>query len=348
MEETFDSLNRKKTTLKHIADALQVSVSTVSRALKGHPRISYTMQQKVKQTADRLGYLSLDLLEEQKKKQSNLIGVIIPKISYHLYAMAISGIEKIAEENGMHIIVCQSNESYEREKSLVEELTMIGVKGIIASLASKTKDFTHFNNLKKLGIPIVFFNRECKDVITNKVTIDNSRAAFEAVNHLASIGCKRIAYLGGPELLQINRDRAAGYKKAVLHNNLEFIDDYLLFSSFDKESILSAARKLLYAPVHPDGILAFSDQIAVSIMVAAKERGIQMPEQLCVIGFNNEPVGELLEPSLTSVDQPGFRMGKESAKMLINEILEPSNLFEKKILKSFLVVRNSTNKNKTN
>lgn len=348
MKENNNPVNRKKTTLKDIADTLNVSVSTVSRALKGHSRISISMQEKVKRTANRLGYVSFDLLDEQKKKHSNLIGVIIPKISYHLYAMAISGIEKIAEENGMHIIVCQSNESYEREKSLVEELTAIGVKGIIASLASKTKDFSHFNELKKLDIPIVFFNRECKDVITNKVTIDNSRAAFEAVNHLAAIGCKKIAYLGGPEVLQINRDRAEGYKKALLCNNLEINDEYLLYSNFDKESVLTAARKLLYSPIHPDGILAFSDQIAITVMVAAKERGIQMPEKLCVIGFNNEPVGELLEPSLTSVDQPGHRMGEESAQLLINQLQKPSILFEKKILKSFLVIRNSTNKNKTN
>ena len=335
------------TTLKDIAEALQISVSTVSRALKENPRISLSTQKKVKQTAKRLGYLSVDLLEEKQKKHSNLIGVIVPKISYYLYAMAISGIEKVAEANGMHIIVCQSNESYEREKSLVEELSSIGVNGIIASLASKTKNFSHFNSLKKLGIPIVFFNRECKDVITNKVTIDNSRAAYEAVNHLISVGCKQIAYLGGPEELQINRDRANGYKNALLDHNLESKKEYLVYSNFDKESILSSARKLFYAPSHPDGILAFSDQIAVSVMLAAKERGIAIPEDLAIIGFNNEPVGELLDPSLTTIDQPGFRMGEESAQLLINELKKPSNLFEKRILKSFLVVRNSTNKNKS-
>ncbi|RCS26054.1 LacI family transcriptional regulator [Polaribacter sp. WD7] len=337
---------KKEITLQDIAKTLQISVSTVSRALKGHPRISETTQRRVKQAANRLGYLSIDLLEEQQKKHSNLIGIIVPKISYHLYAMAISGIEKVAESNGMHIIVCQSNESYQREKSLVEELIAIGVNGIIASLASETKTFSHFNQLKKLGIPIVFFNRECKDVISNKVTIDNSRAAYEAVSHLVDVGCKRIAYLGGPEVLQINRDRANGYKKALQDNNLEVIEDDLVYSNFDKESILSAARMLLYAPMHPDGILAFSDQIAISVMLVAKERGIDIPKKLCIIGFNNEPVGEFINPSLTSISQPGFRMGEEAAQLLVKELKEPSNLYEKRILKSFLVIRNSTNKNK--
>ena len=340
------SSNQNNITLKDIADELQLSVSTVSRALKSHPRIGQKTQEKVKKTAIRLGYLSIDLLEEQKKKNSTLIGVIVPKISYYLYAMAISGIEKIAEANGMHIIVCQSNESYEREKSLVEELSAIGVNGIIASLASKTREFHHFKKAKESGIPVVFFNRECNDIVANKVTIDNEKAAYEAVHHLISVGCKRIAYLGGPEVLQINRDRAKGYTKALLNNGLEIIDDDLVYSNFDKESVLSAARKLLFSPIHPDGILAFSDQIAISVMLVAKERGIEIPKKLSIIGFNNEPVGELINPSLTSISQPGFRMGEEAAQLLINEFKKPSILFEKRILNSFLVIRNSTNKNK--
>lgn len=340
------SRHQKNTTLKHIADELQLSISTVSRALKSHPRISLKTQEKVKRTAVRLGYLSIDLLDEQQQKNSTLIGVIVPKISYHLYAMAISGIEKVAEANGMHIIVCQSNESYEREKGLVAELSSIGVNGIIVSLASETKNFNHFKEAKQKGIPVVFFNRECNDVVANKVTIDNAKAAFDATSHLISIGCKNIAYLGGPELLQINRDRARGYKNALIQNNLPFKSKYLIYSSFDKNSILSEARNLLYTPIYPDGIIAFSDQIAIQIMIAAKERGIKIPQELAIIGFNNEPITELLEPSLTSVDQPAYKMGEKAAKYLIQEFKEPSLLFEKKILNSFLVVRNSTNKNK--
>jgi len=340
-------LEKNNATLKDIAALLNISISTVSRALKSHPRISESTQQLVKLKAKQMGYVSVDTLEEsQIKKNSNLIGVIIPKISYHLYAMAISGIESIAETHGMHIIVCQSNESYEREKSLVKELISAGVNGIIASLASETKDFSHFSELKKAGIPLVFFNRECNDIVTHKVTIDNKRAAYEAVSHLISIGCRRIAYIGGPEILQINADRVEGYKKALKDYNLEVPKDYLVYSNFDKESTLSAARKLLYSPEHPDGVLTFSDQLAINVMLAAKERGIAIPNKLSLIGFNNEPVGELLEPSLTSIDQPGFRMGEEAAQLLLKQLDNFNNAYEKKILKSFLIVRESTNKNK--
>lgn len=347
MPKNIESSYKSTTTLKDIAEALNISISTASRALKANPRISRETQERVKRTAEELGYLSVDTYLDIQRRTSKLIGVIVPKISYHLYAMAISGIERIAETQGMQIIVCQSHESYEREKSLVEELIGAGVNGIIASLASETKDFSHFEDLKKRGIPLVFFNRECKDVNAHKVTIDNKRAASEAVSHLVNIGCENIAYIGGPGELQINRDRAQGFRDALTQSGKPINEEHVIFSKFDRENTLSAARKLLYSPDFPDGILTFSDQIAISVMLAAKERGITIPEELSLIGFNNEPIDELLEPSLTSIDQPGYQMGEEAAQLLLKQIADFESPFEKKVLKSFLVVRNSTNKNRS-
>lgn len=331
-------------TLNDLARKLNVSVSTVSRALKCNPRISEQTQRKVRKLAKDMGYVSIDLLDVPKRT-SNLLGIVVPEISYHLYAMAISGIESVAERHGMRIIVCQSKESYDREKSLVKELAAAGVVGVIASLASETKDFSHFLELKKAGIPLVFFNRQCKEVDADKVIIDNVRAAYEAVSHLIHVGCTKIAYLGGPQQLQINRDRAEGFKLALLENNIQLKPDYLVYSRFDRESTLSAARKLLYSSDYPDAILSFSDQMAVSVMIAAKERGISIPDQLSLIGFNNEPIDEVLEPSLTSIDQPGFKMGEESALLILKQMKETEESYENKVLKSFLVVRKSTNKN---
>lgn len=334
------------TTLKDIAARLGISISTASRALKDNPRISALTKEKVRKAAKEMGYLSLDTVDHSKKEGSRLIGVIVPKISYHLYAMAISGIESVAEEHQMHIVVCQSNESYEREKDLVNEMINMGVNGVIVSIASETKTFLHFEKLKQKGIPLVFFNRQCDEVDTHKVTIDNRMAAYEATKHLISIGCATIAYLGGPEILQINRERVKGYQDALRESGLQVDPGLTVFSRFDKDSMMSAARGLLYAPDYPDGILTFSDQLAITAMLAAKERGIAIPEQLSIIGFNNEPVDELLQPSLTSIDQPGYAMGQESAKMLLGPSTDLKNTYEKKILKSFLVVRNSTNKNR--
>lgn len=339
-------MKSKPATLKDIAKTLDLSISTVSRALKGHPRIGEQTRKKVLEVARALDYMSPSMLATEIRKRSNFIGVIVPKISYHLYAMAISGIEKVAETRGMHIIVCQSNESQQREHSLVTELIDLGVAGVIASLASETTDFSHFQALKNRKIPLVFFNRQCDDVETDKVVIDNYKAGGDATQHLIDVGCKNIAYFGGPKILQINKARAAGYSSTLEKKGWRPNADYIVYSKFDGENALSAARSLLYAPKTPDGILAFSDQMAIQVMLAAKERGLKIPEDLAIIGFNNEPVDELLQPSLTSMDQPSYRMGEESARLILKQIDHYEAGYEKKVLKSFLVVRNSTNRNR--
>jgi DNA-binding LacI/PurR family transcriptional regulator len=338
---------KKKTTLQDIANTLGISVSTVSRALQNNPRISSAIRKKVLETAKASNYLSEKFPETLSLRKLNLIGVIVPKISYHLYAMAISGIEKIAEEHNMHIIICQSDESYEREKSLVRELMDIGVAGFIVSLAGETKQFGHFLELTQNNIPLVLFNRQCNEVEADKVIIDNFKAAFDATEHLIAIGCKNIGYIGGPEILQISNTRLLGYKQALAENQLPINEKHIEYSNFTREGNLSAARKLLYSPNHPDGIISFSDQVAISVMLAAKERGLKIPEDISIIGFNNEPVDELLQPSLTSIDQPGFEMGVESAKLIMERIKNPKKENAKKVLKSQLIIRNSTNKNKT-
>ncbi|TXG35402.1 LacI family DNA-binding transcriptional regulator [Seonamhaeicola maritimus] len=337
---------KKKTTLLDLANALGISTSTVSRALQNNPRISKSVREKVLDLANELDYFSNKFPDAIAPKKLNAIGVIVPKISYHLYAMAISGIEKVAEENGMHIIICQSDESYQREKSLTKELLDIGVSGLIVSLAGETKQFDHFLELKEKNIPLVFFNRQCDEVETDKVVIDNFKASYDATEHLASIGCKRIAYIGGPKILQISNTRLQGYKQALIDANIKVDEKQIEYCNFTRESNLSAARKLLYSPNPPEGIIAFSDQVAIAAMLAAKERGLNIPEDLAIIGFNNEPVNELLEPSLTSIDQPAYAMGYESAQLIFERIKNQSKPHTQKVLKSELIIRNSTNKNK--
>lgn len=337
----------KKTTLKDIAKQLNISTSTVSRALQNNPRISVAVRQNVLKIANESNYFNTKYPESFSLRKTNIIGIIIPKISYHLYAMAISGIEKIAKENNMHIVICQSDESFEEEESLVNELMEIGVAGIIISLASKTKQFDHFLKLKNSGIPLVFFNRSCDEVEADKVMIDNFKASYDATTHLISIGCKNIAFIGGPDILQISNTRLLGYKKALVDAHIPINNHHIEHCNFTSESELNVARKLLYSPNHPDGILAFSDQIAIHTMLAAKERGIKMPEDLSIIGFNNEPIDALLEPSLTSVDQPGFEMGTVAAQLIFDRINNPALGYTKKVLNSHLIIRSSTNKNKT-
>ncbi|RXP46457.1 LacI family transcriptional regulator [Lutibacter sp. HS1-25] len=345
MFQNFNLL--KKITLKDIAKELNIAVSTVSRALQNNPRISEEVREKVLKIAKETNYLNNKYPDSPSLRKTNIIGVIVPKISYHLYAMAISGIEKVAKEHNMHIVICQSHESYREERSLIEELMEIGVAGIVISLAEETKQFDHFLKVKKNGIPLVFFNRSCDEIDADKVMIDNFKAAYDATNHLLSIGCKNIAFIGGPTILQISNTRLLGYKKALVDANISINKNQIEHCNFTRESGLSAARKLLYSPNYPDGILAYSDQIAINTMLAAKERGLKMPEDISIIGFNNEPVDELLEPSLTSINQPGFEMGTTAAKLIFDRIENPKLAYTKKVLKSELIIRNSTNKNKT-
>lgn len=332
-------------TLNSMAQELNLSVSTVSRALQDHPRIGPHTKRRVIAYAKKVGYFERKF-GHLLKQETNALGVIVPKIGYHLYANAISGIEEVAEANGMHIIICQSNESYEREKSLVKQFIELGVAGLLVSIAGETKKFGHFAVLKNYGIPLVFFNRLCDEVHTDKVVIDNFWAARSATAHLISVGCKRIAYLGGPEGVQISNTRMQGYRDALASMGLPFEESLLAHCSFDRESRMTQARKLLYAPDNPDGILAFSDQIAISIMIAAKERGLRIPEDISIVGFNNEPVDELLQPSLTSIEQPGYQMGREAARLVLQRRKDPHKAIDRKVLSSHLIIRESTNKNK--
>ncbi|WP_339715248.1 LacI family DNA-binding transcriptional regulator [uncultured Kriegella sp.] len=340
-------MEKKQTTLKDIATKLGVSISTVSRALQGNPRISARTRERVLELAQKHNYFQTKHINPFAPKKINAVGVIVPGVKYHLYAMAISGIEKILEKHQMQIIICQSNESYAREKILVNELLDIGVAGLIVSLAGETKEFDHFLEVKKRRIPLVFFNRLCDEVEADKVIIDNFKAAYDATQHLISVGCKRIAYIGGPKILQISTTRLLGYKKALADANISVEEKFIEYSDFTREGNLSTARKLLYSPEHPDGVLAFSDQVAIGVMLAAKERGLKMPEDLAIIGINNEPVDELLEPTLTSIDQPSYQMGVESANLIIERIADFDKAISRKVLKSHLIIRKSTNKNKS-
>ncbi len=339
-------MEKKQTTLRDIAKELNVSISTVSRALQDNPRISVKTKKKVLELARQYNYFQTKHVNPFLSKKINAIGVIVPGIKYHLYAMAISGIEKVLEKHHLQIIICQSNESYAREKILVKGLMEAGVSGFIVSLASKTKEFDHFLEVIENKVPLVFFNRLCDEVDADKVVIDNFKAAFDATQHLIDVGCSRIAYIGGPKFLQISLTRLLGYKQALANENIPINEAFIESSDFTREGNLNAARKLLYAPKHPDGILAFSDQVAIGAMLAAKERGLRMPEDIAIIGFNNEPLSEFLEPTLTSVEQPSYEMGVQAAQLIIERIANSEKRIGLKVLKSNLIIRGSTNRNR--
>lgn len=334
-------MNRGQVTLKDIAAQLGVSVSTVSRALKNHPDINEETKNAVLQLAESLDYepnlLALNLL----KKQSNLIGVIVPKLSYHLYAMVISGIEEVVVKNGYHLMICQTNESYTREVSILKEFNAIRPAGYLISLASETVDFEHLRQLQRKNIPLVLFNRDCEEIKSAKVIIDNKKAAYEAVKHLYENGYQKIAFLGGPENVQISNKRIDGYTEALTEFGLLYDPNYIQHTPFNREEAKKKTAELLNLENKPDAIIAFSDQIAIAAVMAIKDANLTIPDDLAVMGFNNEPGDQLMEPALTSIDQPAVVMGKNAARMLLAQI-EGEKISNIEILQSTIIPRKST------
>ncbi len=340
-------MNISVSTLQQIAHAVGKSVATVSRALRNDPRISQATKELIWQKAQELDYTPNQLALSLFNRRMNAVGVIVPRIINYLYGTAIGGIEETMEAAGYNIIICQSNESQKREVSLVNELLANRVAGFMVSLASETADFEHFRRIQRKSVPLILFNRECQEIQTTKIIIDNFQAAYDAVEHLVSVGCQRIAYLGGPASVQISNRREEGYRHCLEQHGMKVEESLIQYTEFDTTSAMNAARNLLYRSQPPDAILAFSDQVAICAMRVCKEKGIRMPQDVCIVGFNNEPVDELIEPSLTSIEQSGYGMGKKAAELLLAQLNATQELpQETHILRSRLIIRESTNRNR--
>lgn len=334
-------MNEGQATLKDIADKLGISISTVSRALKDHPDVNSETRTAVMDLARKMEYEPNLMAQNLRKKQSNLIGVIVPRLAYHLYAMVISGVEEVLEKYGYHFMICQTNESYEKEVAILKEFNAIRPAGYLISLASETSNFDHLRQLQRKKIPIVFFNRDCREITAPKVIIDNRNAAFNAVKHLHGQGYRRIAFLAGPENLQISNHRIEGYRQAIETLKMKFIPEYIQYANFTREDGSHKTSVLLALNDRPDAIIAFSDQMAIAAMLTIKKAGLRIPDDIAIMGFNNEPGDQLMEPTLTSIDQPAYEMGQKAAEMLLARI-QGSDICEVVVLQSQLIARKST------
>jgi DNA-binding LacI/PurR family transcriptional regulator len=326
--------------LKTIANRLGISISTVSRALKNHPDIREATKRAVVQLAEELEYEPNHLAFQLLKRKSNAIGVIVPKISYPLYADAISGMESVAEAEGYQLLICQSNEDYQKEIRQINSLISSRVSGIILSVSAHTTQYDHLLRIQSKNIPFVLFNRDCEQITCSKVLIDNHKAAFKAVHHLLSTGKRAIAFVGGPPHLQISLRREQGYRAALQAAGMGIREELVRHVEFSKEAMEQCVQSLLTET--PDALLTYSDQIAQRALVMARQMGLRIPQDLAIIGFNDEPVDELLEPSLSSVRQPAFAMGAEAARLIFKELNSTKFAYEKIILESKLIPRRST------
>ena len=341
---------RHQVTIKDIAKKLGISPSTVSRALKNNPSISPATRKKVIELANKLQYEPNKIALSLKNQSTKTIGVIIPEIIHFFFSTVISGIEKVAYSKGYTVLLCQSNESYEKEVIDTKALLSHRVDGILVSHSRETTNFDHFSEVKNRNIPIVFFDRIPNDFDAPSVIIDDFSAAQQATQHLIHQGCKRIAHLAGPKNLEISQKRVQGYLSALEQNNLEKKDSYIIncYEGTKEEGYLGM-KKLLQLRPFPDGIFANNDVLAFGAMKAIKDAGLNIPQDIAVIGFSNWNFSSLIEPRLSSVAQPGLDMGKMAVTTLIDQ-LENSLQFDNctaKVLPTDLIIRESSNRQQT-
>ena len=332
-------------TIKDIAKKLNISPSTVSRALKDHPDINLKTRDAVKEMARKYNYrpnkIALSLLQNQSKT----IGVIIPEITHHFFSSVISGIEDVFYQENYNIIICQSQESYEREIKNVQTLLSSHIDGILMSISKETKKLDHIRNIHEVGLPLVFFDRIAEEIDTDKVIVDDFGGGFKATEHLINIGCKRIAHLYGPLNLLIGRNRFNGYKKALEDHNMSLNPELTVFCD-SYEKALTETQKLLQLPYPPDGIFAVNDITAIGAMKIIKDMGYKIPTDISVVGFTNWLISRFAEPTLTTIDQKGYLMGTEAARLLLERINNEASSKESppitKLLDSELIIREST------
>lgn len=337
-------MKSRQTTLKDIARILNVSPSTVSRALKDSHEIGAKTKKKIIDLAKSMDYIPNPIALGLLKNRSFTVGVVIPKIGYYYNSAAISGMEQVLDQHGYSVMICQSNESYEQEIVHVKNLVASRVDGIIASLAETTSDVSHFIYAQEKGIPVVFFDRVPEYNHVSKIIIDNEAAAMKAVNHLIACGNKNIAYIAGPKNLRISSIRYNGYKKALQNHGITIDKRLLIHCEFNQEMGYKACKKMIKDGKNFDGIFAVNDRTCAGVLAALREHNIAVPEQVCVVGFNDEPYDIFLYPSLTTIKQPAFEIGQEAARIFLEERDFDIENFEPKtsILETELIQRGST------
>jgi len=335
-------MSKRHISLKDLAKELGVSISTVSRALKNHPDISPEMTQKVQELAVTKNYSPNPLAMGLLRQQTKMIGVIVPDINTHFYSSIISGIEKIAKDHGYFIVISSSNESLEKEIESVENLLKSRVEGFIVCLSQETNDYTHFEKLVNNEVPLVFFDRICESLNVPAVLVNGQEATKKITQHFYENGCKRIAYISGPENLNISQNRKTGYLKGLKECRLEYDEKLLIHCNLSIEEAKKAAQKLLQLKHKPDAIFGINDTVAFAAMIEVKKHKLKIPDDISLAGFTDEFHSIVVDPPLTSVSHPTFQMGEEAAKLFFELLKKGSNINKRVMLPLDLVVRESS------
>src|SRR6201996_8617219 len=334
-------------TIKDIAKALQLSVSTVSKALRGSHEISEETKKQVIAYAREHNYKPNPIAQSLKRGRSKSIGVIVCNIDNNFFSQVINGIESVARQKDYNVIITQSQESYEREVANSEHLSSRSVDGLIISLSAETKNVDHLIKLHEKGLPMVFFDRVTDEIATHKVIANNFKGGYEATRHLLQQGFTRIAHITSPNSLSITHERFEGYKKALEDAGLKPDPKYIKFcphGGMIPEETRQALSELLQLKNRPDAIFTASDRLSTTTLSLLRKMQIEVPQQIALVGFTNSISADIFNPSLTAVVQPALEMGQQITELLIQliETKRPVTSFQKLVLPTELNIRDSS------
>lgn len=332
----------KNITIKDIARELGIHHATVSRALREDKRVKKETRELIWKKANELSYRPNRLAQEFRNKRSNAIGILVPEIQHHFFSKFISDFSKEAHASGFSVMVFQSDGKFKVEREIIDSLIGYRIAGVVASVSKETTGAGHFELLKNNGIPCVFFDRVPDDPGVSQVVLDNFQAAYDAVKLLVNGGRKRIAFVSAPDSIHVFNERFLGYKKALDDYNLPFDERFVVKEGLLMEDGFSSAQKLLALPERPDAVFATRDELAIGVIKFLKKSKIDIPGDVAIVGFDNDPMGIACEPELTTVSQLIPRMASVTFRLLIrhinSDVVEP----ERKVLKAEIILRGSS------
>jgi len=337
-------IRQKETTIYDIARRLNISTATVSRGIKDHSSVSQKTKKKISDMVVELGYRSNHFARNLRQQKTNTIGIIIHELNSNFITAVLSGIEEVTTEAGYDLIIAHSSESYIKETANAKNLFNKRVDGLIASLSFNTTNLDHFQPFIDKGVPVIFFDRAEDDGNNTIVIIDNRKCGYEATKHLIEQGCKRIAHVTSSLKRNVYAERYKGYQDALFDNGIAADESMVIINDLSEKAGIESAMQILRMNPLPDGIFFTNDFVAAVCMRTLKEHGIRIPDDIAIVGFNNDAIGKLIEPALTTINYPGKEMGEIVAQNLINHLKGINNTLLAKtiIVNSELIIRKSS------
>ncbi|MEO7044875.1 MAG: LacI family DNA-binding transcriptional regulator [Ferruginibacter sp.] len=334
----------KEITIYDIAKQLNISAATVSRALNDNTSVSASTKKKVNSLAESLGYRHNLFASSLRLQKTHTIGVIFHELNSYFITSVLAGIEKIATEAKYNLIIVHSAENADIEVANTRNLFHKRVDGVIASLSFNTESLNHFEQFESKKIPVIFFDRVFENKDGTKIIINNFQAGYEATSHLIEQGCKRIAHITSSLKRNVYAERLRGYKQALLDHKLKFDEKLLIIDGLREEDAARSASHILAMKKMPDGIFITNDFCAAVVMQALKDAGVRIPQDVAIVGFNNDSIGKVISPKLTTINYPGFEMGQLAARTLISHLKGSwdMKITSTMVIKSELIVRESS------